>query len=86
MARIKIDNVGYWDSSKEAQEQSAAAKQWLDEVRRTNADSVVKDANGRIFKWIYSRDGVVLTIEHKYLYPNSTNWTVDKISINVTKQ
>lgn len=86
MARIKIGDIGYWDTDKPANEQSKAARQWVDETRRTEADQVIRDSFGRPAKWIYRRDNVVLIIEHVFLYPNTPNWTVDKININVTKQ
>lgn len=86
MAQIQISDSIFWDTEKAANRQSSAAQQWLDETRRQNADKVFRDAYGRIYKWIYETGSVRLTIEHKYVFPNSANWTLDKIEITVTQK
>lgn len=74
----------YWDTNKEIQ--SEAAQKWLQNIRTTNADKVEKDNFGRPFRWTWNTEYATLTVEHTFVYPNSTNWSVDKIIINVNKK
>lgn len=86
MAKFLITNDIYWDNSKKPQEQSAEAQAWLDQTRRTNADRVVKDTYGRPVQWIYETERATLIVEHIYIEKHSTNWSLDKIEIKVTKK
>lgn len=86
MARFLVTDTIYWDDEKKPSEQSQAAQEWLDSTRRKNADKVVKDSYGRTTHFIYETERAVLDIEHTYLYPHSTDWSIDKIIINVSKK
>ena len=86
MAKFLLTDDIYWDNSKEPQEQSAKAQAWLDQIRRTNADRVIKDTYGRPVQWIYETECATLTVEHIYIEKYSTNWSLDKIKIKVTKK
>ncbi|MBR6843021.1 MAG: hypothetical protein IKM77_12085 [Prevotella sp.] len=86
MARFLVKDGIYWDDAKSVAQQSQAAKKWLDETRRQNADKVVKDSYGRPTHFIYETERAILDIEHTYLYPHSTDWSIDKIIINVSKK
>lgn len=86
MAKFLLTDNIYWDDSKKPQEQSAAAKAWLDQTRRTNANKIVKDDYGRPVQYIYETDRATLVVEHVYIEKHSTDWSLDKIEFHVTKK
>ena len=86
MAKFLIKDGIYWDDEKTISEQSQAAQQWLDETRRSNADKIIKDNYGRPIQFIYEANSAILTVEHIYIEKHSTNWSLDRIKINVTKK
>lgn len=82
--KFKVSENAYWDNDK--QTQSTNALNWLQSIRQSPANEVKKDNYGRPYLWTWKTPYATITVEHTFVFPNSTDWSMDKCIIKVNKK